>query len=1163
MYLKAVELCGFKSFADKTLLTFDRQLSAVVGPNGCGKSNVVDAIRWCLGEQSASSLRTPHMLGIVFNGSQTRAPLNLAEVSLTFDNSSNILPIDYTEVTITRRLFRSGESEYYLNKVQCRLKDIRDMFLDTGVGREGYSIFEQGKVELITNAKPEERRAIFEEAAGVSKYKVRREETLRKLDRVHQDMNRVNDIIGVIKEQINSLESAVRKAKLYQKNREELHTLEIADTTQKISAIDTELGPTLELLEQLNNSLIEKNTLKDQLEADTANIQVEKTSLENDLSANNLRLSQIDTEIAQLEERVKNSQVRVKEFKERQETLRNNISNFETTRKSLEDQINAINEELQKAEETFNSHNSIFEEKKNAFEKIKSEITSNSQLLSKHNSHVFELVDKKTHLNNELASISNNAVATKTNISVQTQELKKILDEKTSAEKELDTLSQKQGELGARLDSCKQEHEAITGNISQARAEIETIELEKNAIREKYYELNSRIEALREISQKDPKLSAMRYVLANNFQGVQGSVNSFLSIDTQHEELVSSLLGDKLNYLVCDTLNDARAVIERLEQEKKGRASFIILESLPDMQEKGFLGELRAEKLVSSVIGYDPKWEKLVRFIFNNSYFSGNTAYQDAVIHGGIHESKLANPEVECKNLEEQLLLLKTRETANQEALKTKQNEITLLEEQQKQKYDELQQAGFALGAFEKELADKKEKYELTKIEEEVILSEIQKLTDQEKKLEENAPALKNELEALEKAMVETQTEMTRLELLVNELRGQEPAASHEFTEAAKALSTFDERLKSYRREHETLLSNLKLQQEQYVLSTNEIQSLDERITEQENVFATESKNIDRLYESRQEFDKKATELKTRQNEIHLVLEEKLHKLANLRSELSKISDRTHELDVTQKTKEIEKNNLLAKLQESGIEYKDALETHLNIEVDQDEIIRLRRRIESIGPVNLTAQEQYTDLEKRYNFLLEQQQDLIKAEEDLRQAITKLNSSIQANFHETFDKVRENFKKLFSQLFEGGESDLILSDENNILESGIDIIAQPQGKKLQSISLLSGGEKALTAIALLFAFFMVKPSPICILDEVDAPLDESNVTRFIGLIKEFSANSQFLMITHNKRTMEAADILYGVTMEEFGISKIISIRLHKQEIPGLVEEKNPEESVSN
>ena len=1151
MYLKAVELCGFKSFADKTLLTFDRQLSAVVGPNGCGKSNVVDAIRWCLGEQSASSLRTPHMLGIVFNGSQTRAPLNLAEVSLTFDNSSNILPIDYTEVTITRRLFRSGESEYYLNKVQCRLKDIRDMFLDTGVGREGYSIFEQGKVELITNAKPEERRAIFEEAAGVSKYKVRREETLRKLDRVHQDMNRVNDIIGVIKEQINSLESAVRKAKLYQKNREELHTLEIADTTQKISAIDTELGPTLELLEQLNNSLIEKNTLKDQLEADTTNIQVEKTSLENDLSANNLRLSQIDTEIAQLEERVKNSQVRVKEFKERQETLRNNISNFETTRKSLEDQINAINEELQKAEETFNSHNSIFEEKKNAFEKIKSEITSNSQLLSKHNSHVFELVDKKTHLNNELASISNNAVATKTNISVQTQELKKILDEKTSAEKELDTLSQKQGELGARLDSCKQEHEAITGNISQARAEIETIELEKNAIREKYYELNSRIEALREISQKDPKLSAMRYVLANNFQGVQGSVNSFLSIDTQHEELVSSLLGDKLNYLVCDTLNDARAVIERLEQEKKGRASFIILESLPDMQEKGFLGELRAEKLVSSVIGYDPKWEKLVRFIFNNSYFSGNTAYQDAVIHGGIHESKLANPEVECKNLEEQLLLLKTRETANQEALKTKQNEITLLEEQQKQKYDELQQAGFALGAFEKELADKKEKYELTKIEEEVILSEIQKLTDQEKKLEENAPALKNELEALEKAMVETQTEMTRLELLVNELRGQE------------ALSTFDERLKSYRREHETLLSNLKLQQEQYVLSTNEIQSLDERITEQENVFATESKNIDRLYESRQEFDKKATELKTRQNEIHLVLEEKLHKLANLRSELSKISDRTHELDVTQKTKEIEKNNLLAKLQESGIEYKDALETHLNIEVDQDEIIRLRRRIESIGPVNLTAQEQYTDLEKRYNFLLEQQQDLIKAEEDLRQAITKLNSSIQANFHETFDKVRENFKKLFSQLFEGGESDLILSDENNILESGIDIIAQPQGKKLQSISLLSGGEKALTAIALLFAFFMVKPSPICILDEVDAPLDESNVTRFIGLIKEFSANSQFLMITHNKRTMEAADILYGVTMEEFGISKIISIRLHKQEIPGLVEEKNPEESVSN
>ncbi|MBU0951720.1 MAG: AAA family ATPase [Elusimicrobia bacterium] len=1164
MYLKAVELCGFKSFADKTHLTFDKQLTAVVGPNGCGKSNVVDAIRWCLGEQSASSLRTPQMMGIVFNGSQTRAPLNLAEVSLTFDNSSNILPIDYTEVTITRRLFRSGESEYYINKVQCRLKDIRDMFLDTGVGREGYSIFEQGKVELITNAKPEERRAIFEEAAGVSKYKVRREETLRKLDRVHQDMNRVNDIIGVIKEQINSLESAVRKAKLYQKNQEELRTLETADTTQKIAALESELAPATSQLEELNNNALEKNTLKDQLEADVSNIQVEKTTIEKDLADNHSLLSQIDTEIAQLEERVKISQVRVKEFKERQETLTNNISNFDSTRKSLENQINTINSELQKAEETFNEHTRYYEEKKSNYENIKSEITKNTQQISKLNSYVFELVDKKTQINNDIATISNNAIATKTNISVQNQELKKVSDEKLSIEKELGNLRAQQNQSNETLSAAKQEHESLNSKISGLKEEIEILELEKDAIKQKYYELNSKMVAVRELQQKNPQLSTVHYILSSNFQGIHGTLNSILSIHDLHEELVSNLLGDKLNYLLCDTLTDAKTVIEHLEQNKKGRATFIILESLPETHSawKNFLGELRTEKPISSAVTYDPKWEKLVRFVFNNTYFSGNTVYQETVMHGGAYETKQVSPEIECKEIEEQIANLKTQENANNETLQSKEKEISELVQLQKQKYDELQQLAFNQAVFEKELSNKSGQFDLSKIEEETIQSEIKHLSEEELKLEENSPLLKNELAQIEKNTITAQTEMTQLELSVNELKDKEAGAGSEFTESAKSLSTFEERLKSYKREYETLNSNLKLQQDQYLQSTNEIQSLSERIIEQETVFAAESKNIDKLYESRAEFDKKVSELKLQQNNVYKILEQKQNQLNHLRNEITKLSEKIHDLQIIQKTKEIEKNNFETKLREAGLEYADVKDSYINIAVDPDEIIRLRRRIESIGPVNLTAQEQYTDLEKRYNFLFEQQQDLIKAEEDLRQAITKLNSSIQASFHETFDKVRENFKKLFSQLFEGGESDLILTDENNLLESGIDIVAQPQGKKLQSISLLSGGEKALTAIALLFAFFMVRPSPICILDEVDAPLDESNVTRFINIIKVFSANSQFLMITHNKRTMEAADILYGVTMEEFGISKIISIRLHKQEIPGLIAEREPEETAN-
>ncbi|OGS21488.1 MAG: hypothetical protein A2252_07170 [Elusimicrobia bacterium RIFOXYA2_FULL_39_19] len=1161
MYLKSVELCGFKSFADKTQLTFDRQISAVVGPNGCGKSNVVDAIRWCLGEQSANSLRSPHMMGVVFNGSQSRAPMNIAEASLTFDNSSNILPIDYTEVTVTRRLFRSGESEYYINKVQCRLKDIRDLFLDTGIGKEGYSIFEQGKVELLTNAKPEDRRAFFEEAAGVSKYKVRREETLRKLDRIHQDMNRVNDIISVIKEQISALESAVRKAKLYQKHQDELRTLEIADSTKKIFQLDTDLTPLTTQIDELNKTNLEKNTQRDQLEAELANIQVEKSVLDKELQDAYTKLNQIDTEIAKTEERISVSQVRIKEFKDRQETLRNNIANFESTKKSIEDQINIINAELHKAEETVAEHIRIHDEKKANHEGIKNNISSNQLEQSKINSRIFELIEKRKVINNELASISDTVSATKTSIHVQNHELKKIQSEQEELEKTLTAMQAHKDEITLRVTSVKTEYETITTQIQQCKQEIEILATEKDAMREQFYSLNSRMEALREIQQKDPKINTAHHIVSNNFHGIHCTVNSLLNVSEIHAGLVSNLLSDKLNYLVADTVTDAKNAITYLEQNKKGCASFIILETLPDLPETKMLGIFGSERPIASVVSYEPQWDKLFRFLFHNTYFSGTTIHQDAIMHGGVSETRQLSPELECKAIQEQINTFKVRETTCEEQLKLKEAELANLLENHNIKNNEVQQATYETASAEKEFTATTERLKLTDMEVETINSDIKRLTEEEIRLEGNAPALKTELEEVEKGINSLQAELSLIDNVIQELREKEHSAGTEYTEAAKNLSTYEERLKSYKREYETLTSNLKIQEDQHTQSVNEIQMLDGKVTEQENIFTNESKNIDTMYETRRDADKKIEDLQAKYNQIYLKVEHKQGQLSTLRTELNALSQQIHELQIIQKTKEIERQNLEKSLMDSGIDYNSIKDNYLNIEVDPEEITRLRRRIDSMGPVNLTAQEQYTDLEKRYTFLTQQQQDLSKAEEDIRSAITKINTSIQQSFHETFDKVRENFKQIFNQLFEGGEADLSLTDENNLLESGIEIFAQPQGKKLQSITLLSGGEKALTAIALLFSFFMVKPSPICILDEVDAPLDESNVTRFINIIKTFSSKSQFLMITHNKKSMEAADILYGVTMEEYGISNIISIRLSKQEVPGLISEKLSEETV--
>ncbi|MDI6641095.1 MAG: AAA family ATPase [Elusimicrobiota bacterium] len=1157
MYLKSIELYGFKSFAERTVLTFDRQLTAIVGPNGCGKSNIVDAIRWSLGEQSAYSLRTPQMLGVVFNGSQTRPSMNLAQVNLTFDNSSKILPIDYSEVSITRKLFRSGESEYYINKTQCRLKDIRDLVLDTGIGREGYSIFEQGKVEFVTTAKPEERRALFEEAAGVAKYKVRREETLRKLERVHNDMNRVRDIMSIIKEQINSLESAVRKARLYQKYQEELHTLEVADITQKIFKLETELKPLEKAIEEYNQLLIEKNTAIDTVSGEIANLEFEKTSREKALSQLHTELNLSDKQIALSEERSQTAVERIKEFKERQQTLKSNIVNFDERIKGLKETIEKIQVELQQQSTTASSFRTDYDIKKNEFENIKSEILQVQQKINKYNQEVFEIQNKRVNRNNELAKFNSRLGFNLNLISSKKQELKKILTEKAKLQNEIETLKAELAGLEKNISAVTDEYNQTTDKLNQLQEEFQLQEIKYNQTKEKYFVLASRISALKELHKTDPKLRAVYGVISQNFHGIHGTVSSILKFPALYTDLLTNLFGEKLNYIVCENSKVALKAIEYIKENKLGWASFIVLDSIPDIQEKKFIGELKGEKPLSSIVSCKGKYEKLLKFLVANTYFAGQTVFSECIIHGGSTEI-VPPSESELKSLEEQIEVLNSELKTQEEKLNNIKSEISTTSTVQREKYSKLQESKLSKEALRKQLQDKLEELKLTNTEYETVESEIETVNKEAEKIKDTLPEIEKEISQLEELLGSIKTEITKLSAKYTELQKVEREKSIELTEVTKNLSSGEERLNSYKREVDSQTKNLQLYKDQTAEAQKEIKALSEKISEQEKILTTESNRIDELHEKKTELEKKLKSLQADYEKLCKNVNEKQNKLQGLRTELNNLQQKIHNVGIEQKGKEVEKRTLEKQLSESGIEYLDAKETYLNIEIDREQMTRLKRRIESLGAVNLAAQEQYTDLEKRYNFLLEQQQDLLKAEEDLREAIRKINTSIRENFRMVFEQVRENFKTVFSELFEGGEADLILTDEENLLESGIEVIAQPPGKKLQSITLLSGGEKALTAIALLFAFFMVKPSPICVLDEVDASLDDANISRFINLIKSFSENSQFIIITHNKRTIESADVIYGVTMEEYGISKIVSLRLQKVLQPGAFsEEKEP------
>ena len=1151
MYLKRVELCGFKSFADRTRLDFEPGITAIVGPNGCGKSNVSDSIRWCLGEQSARSMRSHQMLDVIFGGSHSRQTTGMAEVSLTFDNSKNLLPIDFSEVTVTRRLFRSGESEFYINKAQCRLKDIRDLFLDTGIGSEGYAIIEQGKVEFILSAKPEQKREMFEEAAGVSKYKARREETLRKLEKVDIDLNRIADMLTLLKEQITALDIAARKARQYQKYQENLKKMEVASIVSAVTKAQEDIDRIKKELDPKEKEFESQNTALDMLEAEISGLRVQQLEKDELYIKQQDELSQIKSGINLSDERISQASQRETELKERQKALtlelsggKNRIQELTSLSANVMSLKDSISVEVKKLE-------AEYLEKEASLLGLKNKIEETQKTASGSKARLFDITQERMNRHNEI----NAQLSKQAHCQAQAQSLNKELARLTE---QYLPMKEERSSKDNQLNSLSAQINDFAGSKGTLDAEFAGIELRKTesegrsiALKEKIASLQSKHQTLIEWEEKDPVRHAVRAVSSLGLAGIKGPISALIRIDPGMEETVAAALGEKLNYIVADTMDTAQTAINHLKDNNLGRAVFIILDRLDDVRAFSPIAMPHDARELSSMVTSDADVAKAVKFVCSEIIVSENAFYGFCVVQGGsrisldkpvLIEEYLRTIDLDLGSARTELEATIGSVNALAADLSRKAEDIKLAENSRQQKIvesDWLRKNVESLGE------------EMTFLEKEIGLNknDIETHTAEENAIKGQLSSLYQGIENLKKEETDTELALKNAEDAVSGYRALEAEQSPLLTEAKVSWATQANELAGREREEQKLAEDLSALSASIEQSDNELSSIKTKLDDQHEIQKTETLNLKNFQAELTVKEKEVQGAINERQALIMDLDIKNSRLHELRQTVETLKTDMHNLQIEQRSFELQRQGMEQRLKDTyTLEYENIKAEYAAETFSEDEISRLKRRIESLGAVNLAAPEEYTSLEERYNFLLAQQQDLLKAKEDLHQVITKINQNTRENFKKSFDQIREYFKSIYQQLFEGGEADLVLTDEENLLETGVEILAQPPGKKLQNIALLSGGEKALTAIALLFAFFMVKSSPFCILDEVDAPLDDANIGRFINMIKEFSTRSQFLVITHNKRSMEMADILYGVTMEELGVSKIISVKLKKDNL---------------
>ncbi|ACC97969.1 Chromosome segregation ATPase [Elusimicrobium minutum Pei191] len=1138
MYLKAIEIIGFKSFADRQRLDFEKGITCVVGPNGCGKSNVVDSVRWAIGEMSWKSLRSASMIDIIFNGTARRSPLNLAQVNMIFDNESRKLPLDFNEITVSRKIFRSGESEYFLNKVQCRLRDIRDLFLDTGIGGEGYAIIDQGGVESVLSASAEQRREMFEEVAGVSKYKAKREEAIRRLDRVDLDIARLSDTVVLLDEQIKKLDTEAKKARLYQKYREELKESEIAISLESIKEFDAnivkdsaELEPLIKQIEDLNN-----NTSA--VEGSVAALDLNLTHKQKQLGEFNEKISTIKYQIGVLEGAVKNCEnltieltAQITYSASEGQRGQNRLKEITPIISGFKEKLNAIEAELLPLQKKYNDQFALVKENEEALKNV--DITS-QQL----NTNLMRAVQAEMELSNKIALEESSAAHEQQNLITLEKSGAGNNENLENLKKTLENISEKITEKHASLEGVKNqlnEAEEKTRSLSRSRIVLND---QLSASKAQAAALNARLEMIQSQGKNDPYWVGAKLIEEAGIPGVKGTLRKNIKFSSSDNLIIEEAFGKFLDSVICDTLQTADLALEKLKAANNARCKFIILSEVPETPATGD---------VKNLIKYPSGLERLINCL-SNSNVSGGTVKGGFWISGGAQNIKV--PEAywgEEESVKDEINSVKEKAASITKQIEENAADINNAENNLKTLRTRFQEESISLNSFKNDLASRER--EIKNIEQSLEAisknkeSLLNKVSERKNKSEELRKQLSEIKASQDKIKAEIDAAKSAKAKIVQDgegLRTEISRVNADLYEVKLKKNNIEVDLRSTEFEYNNIIEADKKRQDQITAGNERIKALSEEKLTAQAQLSTQREDLKTL-----ELDQ--TKLASELQALKKDFDEKSTKLNEYKKRQSDMQLRAHDLENALTNYRRQRTTIVNHLMESwNITPEEAAMKFTNKEIDHERVKMMRKRIENMGAVNMTAPEEYDALNERATFLKKQIEDLENAKRDLKTAINKINATTKENFKYTFDHVRNHFKNIYQTLFRGGEADLVLTDPENLLETGIEIYAQPPGKKLLNLSAMSGGEKTLTALSLLFAFFTHNPAPFCVLDEADAALDEANVERYVNLIKEFSNTTQFIVVTHNKRTMEAAQMLYGITMEESGISKVMSVNMKEE-----------------
>lgn len=1179
MYLKNIEINGFKSFANKINLEFHNGITGIVGPNGSGKSNIADAVRWVLGSQKVKQLRSSKMEDVIFSGTENRKPMGYAYVAITFDNSDHQLNIDYNEVTVSRRLFRSGESEYMINGTQVRLKDVHELFFDTGIGKEGYSIIGQGQIDKILSTKPEDRRELFDEAAGIVKYKTRKDEAIKKLNDQNQNLVRVTDILSELERQVGPLEKQAEKAKRY---------LVLKDNLKQ---------------NDVNMFLIEMDEIKNKISDITSKLEIAN----NDFSNANEEFEKIKHDYTKLEELIENLN---KSIEDKTVTLNETTLNIE----KFEGQINVIKEQINSAKSNESFINQRIDSVKSEIEARNKELAESEQEKYDNEVKLNEVIAKQSDANEEINNLNWKIQELETEISDNRNEALEIMNSKASIKTEIEKFdtkleqinirksqidqklvefqSKKEGKENAiaqfegQLIEINKDIETVTKSLDDYTEKLKELRIKNNNLTEKWNnnrakntKAKSNLETLRNLTERyEGYGSSVKRVmeLKESKKGIVGVVADIIQVDKKYETAIETALGGNIQNVVTDSEQTAKETIAHLKQNKLGRATFLPLNTMKNkdnFNEPKALNEIGAIGVASDLVDVKGEYEGVAKYLLGRVMVVDTIDHAIAIekkfdykvrivtlegeylnvggsISGGTFKnaSNLLGRRREIEELEDKIAKLEDEKNDIEKEQAATRGEINAVSEEIDKVNESLQEQQLTKNTLEINLKQATQ-------DKENLVTEYADVNKENDNIESEISDIKKDAEELSAKLSSQETRDTELTSGIKAKNEELEKMQTDLTSKKAALDEINIEIANVKQKHQFIMEKINISIEAVESLTNELKGVETNANENTDEIAAREDAIKNFTE---EVEKSKALIETLNKEIEETKEEKekqnrehkefFEKREELSSRISTLDKEIYRLNSQKESLEEKSTNKEEYMwDEYEITFRAALDMKSEEELDKptikENIANIRREIRSLGDVNINAIEEFKEVNERYSFMKEQHDDLMEAKENLLKIIDELEVGMRKQFTEKFAEIKTQFDKVFKELFGGGKGTIELTEADDILDAGIEIISQPPGKKLQNMMQLSGGEKALTAISLMFAIQNLKPSPFCLLDEIEAALDGTNVIRYAEYLHKLTEHTQFIIITHRRGTMNTADRLYGITMQEKGVSTLVSVDL--------------------